>query len=201
MYTLQDTWIWAYGKSRYKGWNGRFLCIETDKETTFLTNTLPGTLAAYGFTIVLNSSFTALYSGREISIERNHLLITMPGFHLKILAVSDDYSGLCLVADESYALEAPSTRTAVRTAGEYLASDTSLREELLGNLYSLFLTDVSSILLRRSQHVKMGKRAEELFMDFMQMLPQHDLHPKSWTQKRQRQSCLFQCPGREHFCY
>lgn len=202
MYTLQDTWIWAYGKSRYKGWNGRFLRIETDKETTFLTNTLPGTLAAYGFTIVLNGSFTVLYSGREISIERNHLLITMPGFHLRILAVSDDYSGLCLVADESYTLEAPSTRTAVRTAllpvieirqpavslsqeegvrlgalirmaGEYLASDTSLREELLGNLYSLFLTDVSSILLRRTQHVKMGKRAEELFMDFMQMLPQH----------------------------
>ena len=126
----------------------------------------------------------------------------MPGFHLRILAVSDDYSGLCLVADESYTLEAPSTRTAVRTAllpvieirqpavslsqeegvrlgalirmaGEYLASDTSLREELLGNLYSLFLTDVSSIILRRTQHVKMGKRAEELFMDFMQMLPQH----------------------------
>lgn len=124
---------------------------------------ITGALAAYGFTIVLNGSFTALYSGREISIERNHLLITMPGFHLRILAVSDDYSGLCLVADESYILEAPSTRTAVRTAllpvieirqpavslsqeegvrlgalirmaGEYLASDTSLREELLGNL-------------------------------------------------------------------
>lgn len=103
---------------------------------------------------MLNGSFTALYSGREISIEINHLLITMPGFHLRILAVSDDYSGLCLVADESYTLEAPSTRTAVRMAGEYLASDTS-------------------ILLRRTQHVKMGKRAEELFMDFMQMLPQH----------------------------
>lgn len=87
MYTLQDTWIWAYGMSRYKGWNDRFLCIETDKETTFLTNTLPGTLAAYGFTIVLNGSFTVLYSGREISIERNHLLITMPGFHLRILAM------------------------------------------------------------------------------------------------------------------
>ena len=30
------------------------------------------------------------------------MFITMPGFPIRILNVSDDYSGLCLVADESY---------------------------------------------------------------------------------------------------
>lgn len=202
MYAISDTWMWQYGKSQYKDWDGRFLSIETDKEKTFLTNTLPGTVAAYGFTIVLSGSITVQYSGREITIRRNHMFITMPGFPIRILNVSDDYSGLCLVADESYTLETPSTRTAVRSAllpiveihqpavdlsqeestrlcslirmaGEYLISDSPMREELLWNLYALFLMDISSILSQRTSHIKSGKRAEELFMDFMQMLPRH----------------------------
>ena len=105
MYTIPDTWMWQYGKSHYKDWEGRFLSLETDKETMMRTNTLPGTLAVYSFIIVLRGRFTALYSGREITIERDHLFIYTPGFPISIKAVSEDYAGLCLVADESFTVE------------------------------------------------------------------------------------------------
>ena len=202
MYTIPDTWMWQYGESSYKDWDGRFLSIETDKEVNMRTNTLPGTVAAYSFTIVLKGRSTLLYSGREITIERNHLFIYMPGFAISVNDVSEDYAGLCLVADESFTVGTPSIRNAVRSAllpifemrqpvvdispeecarlsslirmaGEYLRSENPMRQEMLKNLYALFLMDLSSILSQRTQHGKFGKRTEDLFMDFIHLLPQH----------------------------
>lgn len=202
MYTISDTWLWQYGKSRYKDWDGRFLSFEADKETYMRTNTLPGTVAAYAFIIVLRGSSTLLYSGREITIERNHLFIYMPGFPISVKDVSEDYSSLCLVADESFTVETPSIRNAVRSAllplfemrqpvvgispeectrlssllriaGEYLVSENPLRKEMLKDLYALFLMDLSSILSRQNKRGGFGKRTEDLFMDFIHLLPQH----------------------------
>lgn len=202
MYTIPDTWMWQYGKSHYKDWEGRFLSLETDKDTMMRTNTLPGTLAVYSFIIVLGGRFTALYSGREITIERDHLFIYTPGFPISIKAVSEDHAGLCLVADESFTVETPSIRNAVRSAllptfemrqpvvsispeesarlsslirmaGEYLMSENPMREEMLKNLYAVFLMDLSSILSKHTKRGKLGKRVEDLFMDFMDLLPKH----------------------------
>jgi AraC-like DNA-binding protein len=194
--------MWQYGKSHYRDWDGRFLSLEADKETNLRTNTLPGTVAAYAFAIVLNGTSTLLYSGREITIERDHLFIYMPGFPIRIKDVSEDFAGLWLVADESFTVETPSIRNAVRSAllpifemrqpvvgispeecarlsslirmaGEYLVSENPLREEMLGNLYAIFLMDLSSILSRQSKRGGFGKRTEELFMNFIDLLPKH----------------------------
>lgn len=202
MYTIPDTWMWQYGKSRYKDWDGRFLSFEADKETNLRTNTLPGTVAAYAFAIILNGTSTLLYSGREITIERDHLFIYMPGFPIRIKDISEDFACLWLVADETFTVETPSIRNAVRAAllpifemrqpvvgippeecarlssliriaGEYLVSENPLREEMLGNLYALFLMDLSSILSKQTKRGGFGKRTEELFMNFMDLLPQH----------------------------
>ena len=202
MYTIPDTWMWQYGKSHYSDWDGRFLSIEMDKEVIMRTNTLPGTVAAYAFNLVLRGRFTLLYSGREITIERNHLFIYMPGFPVKVKDVSEDYAGLCLVADESFTVETPSIRNAVRSAllpifemrqpvvavtpeesarlsslirmaGDYLVSENPLREEMLGNLYAIILMDLSSILSRQTKRGGFGKRTEDLFMNFMDLLPKH----------------------------
>ena len=202
MDTIPDTWMWQYGKSHYSDWDGRFLSIEMDKEVIMRTNTLPGTVAAYAFNLVLRGRFTLLYSGREITIERNHLFIYMPGFPVKVKDVSEDYAGLCLVADESFTVETPSIRNAVRSAllpifemrqpvvavtpeesarlsslirmaGDYLVSENPLREEMLGNLYAIILMDLSSILSRQTKRSGFGKRTEDLFMNFMDLLPKH----------------------------
>ena len=202
MYSISDTWLWQYGKSSYMDWEGRFLCFEADKETYMRTNTLPGTVAAYGFIIILRGSSTLLYNGREITIERNHLFVYMPGFPIRVKEASEDYVCLCLVADESFTAETPSIRNAVRSAllpifemrqpvvgisheesvrlsslirmaGEYLVSENPMREEMLGNLYAVFLMDLSSILSKQTKRGGSWKRTEELFMNFMDLLPKH----------------------------
>lgn len=202
MYTISDTWMGEYGKSRYRDWNGRFLSFEADVETYMRTNTLPGTVATYAFIIVLRGSSTLLYSGREITIERNHLFIYMPGFPISVKDVSEDYTCLCLVADESFTVETPSIRNAVRSAllpifemrqpvvnlsqeesarlsslirmaGDYLVSGNPMRQEMLKSLYAIFLMDLSSILSEQTKRGGFGKRTEELFMNFMDLLPKH----------------------------
>ena len=202
MYTILDTWMWQYGKSHYRDWEGRLLSFEADKETNLRTNTLPGTVAAYAFAIVLNGTSTLLYSGREITIERDHLFIYMPGFPIRIKDISEDFACLWLVADETFTVETPSIRNAVRSAllpifemrqpvvgisteesarlsslirmaGEYLVSENPMREEMLKNLYAIFLMDLSSILSKQTKRGGFGKRTEELFMNFMDLLPKH----------------------------
>ncbi len=202
MYTISDTWMGEYGKSRYRDWDGKFLSFEADKETYMRTNTLPGTVATYAFIIVLRGSSTLLYSGREITIKRNHLFIYMPGFPISVKDVSDDYAGLCLVADESFTVGTPSIRNAVRSAllpifemrqpvvnlspeesarlskliriaEDYLISENPMRQEMLKSLYAIFLMDLSSILSRQTKRGGFGKRTEELFMNFMDLLPNH----------------------------
>ena len=202
MYAISDTWMWQYGKSHYRDWDGRFLSLEADKETNLRTNTLPGTVAAYAFAVVLNGTSTLLYSGREVTIERDHLFIYMPGFPIRIKDVSEDFSGLWLIADESFTVETPAIRNAVRSAllpifemrqpvvrispeesarlcslirlaGEYLVSENPMREEMLKNIYALFLMDLSSILSKQTERGRFGKRTEELFMNFMDLLPKH----------------------------
>ena len=202
MYTISDTWMGEYGKSRYRDWDGRFLSFEADVETYMRTNTLPGTVATYAFIIVLRGSSTLLYSGREITIERNHLFIYMPGFPICVKEASEDYVSLCLVADESFTVETPSIRNAVRSAllpifemrqpvvnlsqeesarlsslirmaGDYLVSGNPMRQEMLKSLYAIFLMDLSSILSEQTKRGGFGKRTEELFMNFMDLLPKH----------------------------
>ena len=116
MYAISDTWMWQYGKSHYRDWDGRFLSIEADKETNMRANTLPGTIAVYAFDLVLRGRSTFLYSGREITIERDHIFMYMPGFSIRIKDVSEDFVALWLIADESFTLETPSIRNAVHSA-------------------------------------------------------------------------------------
>jgi len=126
----------------------------------------------------------------------------MPGFPISVKDASENYACLCLVADESFTAGTPSIRNAVRSAllpifemrqpvvgispeeserlssliriaGEYLDSENPMREEMLKNLYALFLMDLSSILSRQTKRGGFGKRAEELFMNFMDLLPKH----------------------------
>jgi AraC-like DNA-binding protein len=44
---------------------------------------------------------------------------------------------------------------------------------MLGNLYAIFLMDLASILSKQTKRGGFGKRTEELFMNFMDLLPKH----------------------------
>ncbi len=196
--------MWQYGHGTIPDWDGKLLIVDTDAHNSLVeTNALPGTIAAYGYTIVLQGWMTMLYSGREVHFTKDDLIIYTPGIAVSVLAISDDYRGICLVADKDFAFESPTMRNAIRAAylpavelreprltlaeddilhlmelmgiiRRYLLSpDHPFRSESLRSTYGLFLLELTAIQERTIRERRFPKRVEELFFDFLRLVPVH----------------------------
>ena len=109
--------MWQYGYNTIPNWDGKLLIIDTDAHNSLVeTNALPGTIAAYGYTIVLQGWITMLYNGREVHFTKDDLIIYTPGMMVSVIDISDDYRGICLVADKDFVFESPTMRDAIRAA-------------------------------------------------------------------------------------
>ena len=166
------------------------------------TNITQGFLSAYSFTIVLKGCLRLQYNGLELTLRKDDMFIYLPGLSVSVLEASDDYRGICLIADESYTLELPVVRNAIRTAYfpllefghprlslqpddshhleqlmrlaiHYQLLQHPLHGESLRLIYSLFLVDLSVIEDRSVPIHRFSPRIEELFLRFIQLLPQH----------------------------
>lgn len=204
MFRLESTWLWQYGHDTIPDWDGKLLIIDTDSNNSLVeTNALPGTIAAYGYTIVLHGWMTMLYNGRQVHYTKDDLIIYTPGDVVSVINISDDYRGICLVADKDFAFESPTMRNAIRAAylpavelsesrltlaeddlqnlkelmciiSRYLLSvDHPFRSECLRTTYGLFLLELNAILERTIRDHRFPKRIEELFFDFLRLVPIH----------------------------
>ena len=204
MFRLESTWMWQYGHDTIPGWDGKLLIIDTDSHNSLVeTNALPGTIAAYGYTIVLHGWMTMLFNGREVHFTKDDLIIYTPGMMVSVIDISDDYRGICLVADKDFVFESPTMRDAIRAAylpavelreprltlaeednlhlmelmriiRRYLLSaDHPFRSECLRTTYGLFLLELNAIQERTICNRRFPKRIEELFFDFLRLVPIH----------------------------
>ena len=196
--------MWQYGHDTIPGWDGKLLIIDTDSHNSLVeTNALPGTIAAYGYTIVLHGWMTMLFNGREVHFTKDDLIIYTPGMMVSVIDISDDYRGICLVADKDFVFESPTMRDAIRAAylpavelreprltlaeednlhlmelmriiRRYLLSaDHPFRSECLRTTYGLFLLELNAIQERTICNRRFPKRIEELFFDFLRLVPIH----------------------------
>jgi AraC-like DNA-binding protein len=183
-------------------WDGNVICMKTNAKWTLGSNETRGFLSCYTFTIVTRGWATLLYNSRELTLHEGDLYIYSPGFEITVLQASDDYSGICLLADERFTFSLPTVRDAIRTAYFNVVELTSpvlsltnddfrrLRElmlmmihyqqtdlpqvsDSLRMLYNLFLTDLSTIQQRTIHEHRFPKRVEEIFLGFIHLLPQH----------------------------
>ena len=204
MFRLEATWMWQYGHDTIPDWDGKLLIIDTDPHNSLVeTNALPGTIAAYGYTIVLHGWMTMLYNGRQVHYTKDDLIIYTPGDVVSVINISDDYRGICLVADKDFAFESPTMRNAIRAAylpvvelseprltlaekdnhhlmelmciiRRYLLSaGHPFRSECLRTTYGLFLLELNAIQERTICNRRFPKRIEELFFDFLRLVPIH----------------------------
>ena len=177
-------------------------CSETDTEQTFYTNKMQETLAAYTYTLVERGWLNLIYNGRLLTLERGDLYIYSPGFQVTIVGGSEDYRGICLLADEGMTLQMPTIRDIIRTAylplaewgqpvvhvpdvsfdrlrhrmhelNDYLRSNHRFRDEALRTLYTLFLLDLTDIQERAISSHHHSERTTKLFISFMRLLPQY----------------------------
>ncbi len=201
MYSLTEGWKEMIGLLP-EGWNGKMYCNETDASTTMLTNRIGGFLAAYTFTIVINGWLKLFYNGHELTLYPDDLYIYSPGLSVNIIAVSDDYHGICLLADEYTTFEmsaihdlvhiayqpivqlnepklALSHEVAVRLTDKmfeiisYLNSNHIYKDKILSMLYSVFLLDLQNEQNRVITNRQVPQRVEEIFIDFIRILPHH----------------------------
>ena len=204
MFRLEATWMWQYGHDTIPDWDGKLLIVDTDAHNSLVeTNALPGTIAAYGYTIVLQGWMTMLYNGRELHVTKYDLIIYTPGIVVSVSDISGDYRGICLVADKDFAFESPMMRDAIRAAylpavelreprltlseEDYLhlmelmgiirryllSADHPFRSECLRTTYGLFLLELNAIQERTIRERRFPKRIEELFFDFLRLVPIH----------------------------
>ena len=196
--------MWQYGHDTIPDWDGKLLIVDTDAHNSLVeTNALPGTVAAYGYTIVLQGWITMLYNGHEVYYTKDDLIIYTPGMVVSVIAISENYRGICLVADKDFAFESPTIRDAIRAAylpvvelseprltlaeednhhlmeligiiRRYLLSpDHPFRSECLRTTYGLFLLELNAIQERTIRDRRFPKRIEELFCDFLRLVPIH----------------------------
>lgn len=202
MYKLKDFFVSVFGVDATDIPSDEIACNETDIGLTFYTNKMQDSLDAYTYTLVEQGWLTLIYNGRQLTLEPGDLYIYSPGFQVTIVGGSQNYRGICLMADEGMTLQMPTVRDIIRTAylplaewGEpvvhlpedsrqrfssrmhevitYQHSTHRFRREALRTLYTLFLLDLTDIQERVVSTHKYSERTAELFIGFMRLLPQH----------------------------
>lgn len=200
MYSLKEAWVIMHGSFPYEGWDGRLHCGVTDAAVTYRANKTQGFMAAYTFTLVTRGWLTFVYHGKELTLHENDLYIYSPGLSVTVLAASEDYRGICLLADENVTLEIPTFQRLAQiayhpvvqlnepklslpaeTAGlirkrmeeikDYLLSDKAGKSEILKHLYAVFLLELQDAQKQSIQTATVSKRVEELFIRFVRLLP------------------------------
>ena len=171
------------GHNTIPDWDGKLLIVDTDAHNSLVeTNALPGTIAAYGYTILLHGWITMLYNGREVHYTKDDLIIYAPGMVVSVIDISDDCRGICLVADKDFAFESPTMRDAIRAAYlpvvELKEPRLTLAEE--DNHHLMELMGIIRRYLLSADHPfrseclrRFPKRIEELFFDFLRLVPIH----------------------------
>ena len=201
MYSLKDA-IGLFSGDTAEDGNAAMYCFETDAVTTLRTNEKRGFFACYVFTLIERGWVTVSYNGRELTFQPNDLYIYSAGLSVTVIAISDDFLGLCLMADEHAAIETPifhdlvhiaylpivqlnepkqtlPADTARHLAAKmreiigYLHSDHIYKAEVLRLLYAVFLLDLHNAQQRAVVHRQVPQRVEEIFIGFIRLLPDH----------------------------
>lgn len=202
MYSLREAWVRMIGQLPFEQWDGRMYCQQTDAALTFRTNKTQGFMAAYSFTLVTEGWLTIVYNGQELTLQPDDLYIYSPGLEVTVLAASDNYRGICLLADEHLTIESPTVHDLVNIAYVpivylhepkialphddarrledkmheiigYLHSDHIYKSKILQMLYAVFLLDVQSAQTRAISERRVPQRVEDIFIGFIRLLPLH----------------------------
>lgn len=202
MYSLEDAWIKMHGSKPFELWDGKIYCGETDADITFRANKTQGFMAAYTFTLITEGWLTIAYNGQELILRPDDLYIYSPGFEVTILSASENYHGICLLADMDMTIESPTVHDlvsmayapvvqlhepklalqhedALRLADKmhdiisYLHSDHIYKAKILEMLYAIFLLDLQSAQDKAIHQQQVPQRVQDLTVNFIRLLPQH----------------------------
>ncbi len=174
-------------------------CEVFDSRGAKLERQLTESVSIFSYTLILSGTQTLSYCGRKKVLTKNDLFITTPGMMVKTLSVSDDYSALSLLGDESVTYEIPFARNIIcasyfpdliyaenklalsdREAGwienrlreimVYIGSDHQFKNECLFSLYSLFMLDLLDVERRFRKSADVSGHVIDIYLKFLKLL-------------------------------
>lgn len=117
MYTLNEYLpVFVGDDLPEKGWDSGMYCLETDRAKILRSNLRRGFVSCFAFMLVDKGWMKIHYNGRDLTLHPNDLYTYSPGLPVDVIAISDDFHGYCLMADEHVTIEAPSMRDLVHLA-------------------------------------------------------------------------------------
>ena len=166
------------------------------------TNQLNGRLPFYAFTVIVEGQVVITYNGERITLNPGDLYTYTPGFSITVENATDNYSACSILAEEDAIFDSPVIRNVIRAAyfpivelhepklslspdnarrlcrrmkefGDYQHGEHIFKTDMLRLLYSAFLLDLIDIQQRSVKPRHLSERAEELFLDFLRLLPKN----------------------------
>ena len=201
MYSLRDAIKIFVGDNLHpEDWDGSMYCMDMNSDTVLLINETQGFITCDAFALVDRGWMTILYNRRKLTFTPNDLYIYSPGLPVTVIATSEDFHSLCLMADEHAAIDTPllhdlehiitlpvvQLREPKQTLPDdvarhlaekmceiihYQQSDHIYKAEVLRMLYAIFLLDLQNVQDRSVVHRQFSKRVEEIFIGFIRLLP------------------------------
>lgn len=201
MYSLKES-IGLFSGNATIDENAVMYCFETNAVTALRTNEKQGFFACYVFTLVEKGWLTIRYNGQELTFYPDDVYTYSPGLPITVIATSNDFHGLSLMADEHAAIDASTLHDLVRIAYlpivqlhepklslphdealhlarrmreiiSYMQSQHLYKDEVLRMLYAIFLLDLQNAQQRAIHHRQVPQRVEEIFISFIRLLPDH----------------------------
>ncbi len=180
-------------------WDNKLTCALTDKQLTMLSNELTGALNWYSFTLVTEGYIILDNGGGEMIFTPNEMFVFYPGSPIYIHETSDDYRGICLICDEQMVHDTQAFRNLIKASiipisnygnskvtlspsdaqrlrslmlliRQYIMQPLSLKNEILEQLYSVFINDLVSIQSFEKTRLSISRQSEEIFISFYTLL-------------------------------
>lgn len=167
-----------------------------------LNRLLTESVSCFSYTLVLSGHQTVDYDDKQASLARNDIFISTPGMRVYTKDVSDDYSALCLMGDETITYEIPYARNVIRASYfpaveksenkfsltdceahwlenrmneiiQYINSDHIFKNQCLYSLYSLFILDLLNVENRFEKSTGFNGHTVDLFLRFLRLLTEN----------------------------
>lgn len=197
MYTLQEIYTTFLNRDPGQSAIG---CIRVDRRHAEISNRLTSAATYYAFTLVTSGRIELRLNDRLTSYGPNDVIVYVPGLVMTVERVSDDYAGICLMAEETLTYDIPFVREMLMTVcfprtnygagkislsdaqarrisgrmaeiSEYLDSDHVFKDECLSSLYALTLLDLYNMHVGSHAADVSFSRGEKLYFDFLALLP------------------------------
>lgn len=174
-------------------------CEKVDSSMAVLNRLMTDRCSMYSFNLVITGWAKIIYCGKEITIEKNDILIFTPGATIYTQVVSDDYYCWCLMCDESTTYGIPFARKIIAasyypvlTHNEckfsmndteasvlahrmeeihyYLNSGHCYKDDILQSLYSVFVLELLNIENSYQPLEEVNHRSIDIFLRFLKLV-------------------------------